>query len=146
MPKDGPALPDASAQRRGKRSHARRLRAALWSAEVRRGTTKDACEPQTDTADTKQVDFHSLRRAFETALADAGQRADRDAPGWAPERIDAHALCAAGRAARTPEAALPKLRASSLPHDTLPALLSHENRLRPQRDLNPCYRRERPMS
>jgi hypothetical protein len=46
----------------------------------------------------------------------------------------------------TPEAALPKLRASGLPYRVPLELLSHENLKRPQRDLNPCYRRERPMS
>lgn len=75
-PSRGPVFPERegerAGERRGKRSHARRLRLALWKAEVRRGPTKAECELQTDTAETKRVDFHSFRRAFNTALAGAG--------------------------------------------------------------------------
>lgn len=57
---------------RGEASHARRLRKALWKAGVRRGPTIETCALQTDNGDTRRVDFHSFRRAFNTALASAG--------------------------------------------------------------------------
>lgn len=68
----GPVFPGPSGKRRGKRSHARELRRALWLAGVRRGEAVEQCELQTDTALTRRVDFHSFRRAFATGLAIAG--------------------------------------------------------------------------
>lgn len=75
-PVKGPVFPEAwgpnAGERRGRKSHAGRLRRALWTAGVRRGETKETCPLQTDTADTKRVDFHSFRRAYNTGLATAG--------------------------------------------------------------------------
>jgi integrase len=76
QPSRGPVFPvregDRAGARRGKMSHARELRKALWRAGVRRGPTRAECELQTDTAETRRVDFHSLRRAYNTSLAAAG--------------------------------------------------------------------------
>lgn len=74
-PGKGPVFPKwrtGGGEQRKLGSHAARLRIALWRAGVRRGATPAECELQTDTADTKRVDFHSFRRAFNTALASAG--------------------------------------------------------------------------
>jgi integrase len=151
QPTSGPVFPlrhgKGAGERRGKSSHAKRLRKALWLTGVRRGKTPEQCELQTDTDQTRRVDFHSLRRAFNTALADAGvnvQTAMRLAGHRNASTHMRYVLLA--ERLETPEAALPKLRASGLPYVVPPELLSHENLKRPQRDLNPCYRRERPMS
>ena len=113
-PKSGPVFPvlkgERAGERHGKRSHARELRAALWTAGVHRplpgfvealeklrgaeralvaagkserrkaradrlaadttARTLDAI--QTDTPRSKAADFHSFRRAFNTALGAAG--------------------------------------------------------------------------
>lgn len=61
----------AAGGQRTNTSHAKRLRKALWEAGVRRGPTIETCALQTDTEDTRRVDFHSFRRAFNTALAAA---------------------------------------------------------------------------
>lgn len=71
-PKAGPVFPDRHGGRHGKRSWARELRRALWMAEIRRGHTKKSCPLQTDFPDTRRADFHSFRRAYNTALAAAG--------------------------------------------------------------------------
>ena len=69
-PKEGPVFPARRGKRAGqhklKASHAHRLRKALLIAGV------DRPEVHTDTDSTKRADFHSFRRAFSTALADAG--------------------------------------------------------------------------
>lgn len=149
-PTKGPVFPmrhgKGAGERRGKSSHAKRLRKALWLAGVRRGETPAQCELQTDTAQSRRVDFHSLRRAFNTALADAGvnvQTAMRLAGHRNASTHMRYVLLA--ERLETPDAALPRLtKANGLPKGKPPTLLSHENYLRPQRDLNPCYRRERP--
>jgi len=71
-PAEGPVFPGAGGHQRANSSHAARLRKALWEARVRRGPTKETCALQSDTQDTLRVDFHSFRRAFNTALAAAG--------------------------------------------------------------------------
>jgi integrase len=76
QPAKGPVFPvregPRAGERRGKMSHARELRKALWQAGIRRGQTRAECELQTDTLETRKVDFHSLRRAYNTGLAAAG--------------------------------------------------------------------------
>jgi integrase len=148
-PTDGPVFPETNreraGERRGKRSHARRLRAALWSAEVRRGATKETCELQTDTPDTKRVDFHSFRRAFNTALAGAGvnvQLAMKLAGHRNPSTHMRYVLLA--ESVPMPDAALPRFDLGTVGAQGREVLTAKS--LRPQRDLNPCYRRERPMS
>ncbi len=71
-PLSGPVFPSHRGERRGKRSHVRELRRALWRAGVRRGDTFATCEIQTDTETTRRLDFHSFRRAYATGLARAG--------------------------------------------------------------------------
>jgi integrase len=75
-PRKGPVFPiregERAGARRGKMSHARELRKALWQAGVRRGETRAECELQTDTEQTRRADFHSFRRAYNTGLAKAG--------------------------------------------------------------------------
>jgi integrase len=75
-PPKGPVFPTregpSAGARRGKMSHARELRKALWQAGVRRGPSRAECELQTNTAETLRADFHSLRRAYNTGLAAAG--------------------------------------------------------------------------
>jgi integrase len=76
QPAKGPVFPvregPRAGTRRGKMSHARELRKALWQAGIRRGATQEECELQTDTEETRRADFHSLRRAYNTGLAVAG--------------------------------------------------------------------------
>lgn len=149
-PTTGPVFPlrhgKGAGERRGKSSHAKRLRKALWLAGVRRGATPAECELQTDTTQSRRVDFHSLRRAFNTALADAGvnvQTAMRLAGHRNASTHMRYVLLA--ERLETPEAALPKLtKANGLPKGKPLDLLTAENNWRPQRDLNSCYRRERP--
>lgn len=75
-PVRGPVFPSrrglAKGRRQGKRSHARELRRALWEAGVRRGETRETDPLQTDTDETRRVDFHSFRRAYCGGLAIAG--------------------------------------------------------------------------
>jgi integrase len=153
---EGPVFPERHAgragERRGKRSHARRLRIALWNAGVRRGKTKESCELQTDTQDTKRVDFHSFRRAFNTALAGAGVNVQLAMKLAGHRNASTHMRYVhLTESTPMPEQALPDLTwAPSVP---IIADMASQSILqvtgmieRPQRDLNPCYRRERPMS
>lgn len=149
-PVAGPVFPERmrerAGERRGKRSHARRLRAALWAAGVKRGETKATCELQTDTAETKRVDFHSFRRAFNTALAGAGVNVQTAMKLAGHRNASTHMrYVRLTEATAMPEAALP--RAPSVPtvNPEDPDMISQllETTKRPQRDLNPCYRRER---
>ena len=71
-PERGPVFPDRWGGRHGKRSWARELRRALWLAEIRRTDDRKTCPLQVDTPDTRRVDWHSFRRAYNTGLARAG--------------------------------------------------------------------------
>ena len=108
-PKTGPVFPARRGARAGqhklKASHAHRLRKALLVAGV------DRPEVHTDTDSTKRADFHSFRRAFSTALADAGanvQLASRLA-GHADLSAHNRYLMQSVTMQTIPEAALPKL-------------------------------------
>jgi integrase len=71
-PKAGPVFPDRWGERRIAKSWAFQLRGALWRAGIRRSEIKNACPLQSDTPETRCVDFHSFRRAYNTGLARAG--------------------------------------------------------------------------
>jgi integrase len=71
-PRSGPVFPSHTGERRGKRSHVRELRRALWRAGVRRGEAIETCALQSDTETTRRIDFHGFRRAYATGLALAG--------------------------------------------------------------------------
>lgn len=71
-PERGPVFPDRWGGRHGKRSWARELRRALWLAEIRRTDDRKTCPLQVDTAESRRVDWHSFRRAYNTGLARAG--------------------------------------------------------------------------
>jgi integrase len=108
-PRSGPVFPDRSGGRHGKRSWARELRRALWMAEIRRGLTRQTCCLQSDTPETRRVDFHSFRRAYNTGLAAAGVNVQQ-AMKLAGHRNPATHMryVALAEALEMPEAALPK--------------------------------------
>src|SRR5262249_46277765 len=84
--------------------YAARLRAALWTAGARRH------ELHNDTTDTRRADFHSFRRAYNTATANAGTNA-QDAMQLAGHTdMDTHLLYLQTRTVVTPDAAMPKIR------------------------------------
>jgi integrase len=109
-------------QRQGKRSHARELRYWLWQAGVRRGETEESCPLQSDTEQTRCVDFHSFRRAFNTALAAAGVNVQQAMAlaGHADPRTHMRYVHLAQRGALAiPAAALPGVRALPGPNEVL---------------------------
>lgn len=120
-PTTGPVFPARYGKRAGgvkrpNNSYAKRLRAALWAAGVRRGETPDTCELQTDTPTTRCVDFHSFRRAYATGLARAGanvQQAMRLAGHRTATTHQRYVRLTEALAA--PDAAMPRLGASALP-------------------------------
>jgi len=155
-PKTGPVFPERKGERAGERrtrtSHARRLRDSLWRAGVRRGTTMAQCELQTDTTQSRRVDFHSFRRAYNTALAGAGVNVQTAMRLAGHRNAGTHMrYVMLAESLEVPLSALPRIAAlpafankgtgSAQTHMTNGA-----NYARPQRELNPCYRRERPMS
>ncbi|HEU4577968.1 MAG TPA: site-specific integrase [Polyangiaceae bacterium] len=138
-PASGPVFPERhgkrAGQRRTRRSYARRLRKALWVAGIRRGETPEACELQTDTAETRCCDFHSFRRQFNTSLASAGvnvQVAMRLAGHRNTSTHMRYVLLA--ERLEVPRAALPKLSGKSLAYASAIAQTkrpqSHTNRSR----------------
>ena len=130
-PTAGPVFPiqqgAQAGKRRGRISHASRLRAALWSAGVRRGETKETCPLQTHTDASKRTDFHSFRRVYNTALAKAGvnvQTAMKLAGHASPQVHMMYVQLT--EATETPESALP--RALSVPMLSETAMLNYHNR------------------
>jgi len=86
-PTSGPVFPVRKGPRAGERkgdniSYAKALRSALWEEGIVRplpgfetavgDERRKFCALQVDTDETRAVDFHSFRRAFVTALANAG--------------------------------------------------------------------------
>jgi hypothetical protein len=87
-PMAGPVFPLRKGPKAGQRktgkgiSYAEPLRAALWAEGITRplpgfetatgDERRKFCALQVDTEETRAVDFHSFRRAYVTALADAG--------------------------------------------------------------------------
>jgi integrase len=112
-PRRGPVFPDRSGGHHGKRSWARELRAALWMAEIRRTDDRKTCPLQVDRPESRRADFHSFRRAYNTALAAAGvnvQQAMALAGHSSPSTHMRYVLLAT--ALEAPEAALPRAFAS----------------------------------
>jgi integrase len=108
-PTEGPVFPvrrgPRAGEHKGKASHAQRLRRALLVAGVTRH------EIHNDSATTRRADFHSFRRAFSTALADAGanvQLASRLA-GHADLSAHNRYLMQSEAMKQIPEAAVPQL-------------------------------------
>jgi len=171
-PSEGPVFPDTAGERRGKMSHARGLRRDLRHAfgidawgpkgrggdgwrKVREPTPRERQLLEGD-EHTLPVDWHSWRRSFSQALADSGlnEQAAMGLTGHASEAAHRRYLRNAGRLRELPAGALPEGFGAAVPL-LLGSLIgvgeakeaeSLEESGRPQRDLNACYRRERPMS
>ena len=123
-------------------------------AEVQRldDEARARCALQSNTERTKCVDFHSFRRAYNTALANAGVNAQTAMRLAGHSQMRTHMRYVMSvEILETPEAALP--RALAVP--TLGAVVETTGDEvpgfshlfgRPHRESNPGYRRERPMS
>jgi hypothetical protein len=117
----------AGQRKGGGRSYARALRDALWQAGIVRPTPgfqeaisderrRALCLIQAGSEDNRPLDFHSFRRAYNTALADAGvnvQTAMRLA-GHRNASTHMRYVMLAERL-EAPEAALPRLLPSAAP-------------------------------
>jgi integrase len=127
-PASGPVFPARRGKNQGgfraKRgiSYAERLRCDLEKAGLARR------ELFHDTATSLRVDFHSFRRAFNTALAAAGVNVQlaMKLAGHADERTHMRYVMDAPEMRRIPDAAIPKLPTSKAP--TVPAQNSPEDR------------------
>jgi integrase len=157
-PSVGPVFPLPSRRPRktpGRRqrlvpSYARELRAALLAAGV------DRHELHHPTATTKPVDFHSFRRAFVTAVGAAGLNAQTAMRLTGHRSMATHMRYNLPDLLTIPDAAVPRApeHAGETDWEKAIALFNPETPVegpsvfyeRPQRDLNPCYRRERPAS
>jgi hypothetical protein len=73
-------------RREGKVSYAAELRDVLWTAGVRR----EDCPLQVDTAKTRRVDMHSLRRAWTDAAGQAGVNAQTSMRLTGHSNIETH--------------------------------------------------------
>lgn len=116
-PLDGPVFP----RRRGPKaggfrktrghSYAAQLRRDLWRAGVRRH------ELHKETATSKPVDFHSFRRAFSTALAEANVSAQRamHLAGHSDPHVHARYVMRTVAMQKIPTEALPQITAFDLP-------------------------------
>jgi integrase len=145
-PTHGPVFPEQ------KHSYARDLRYALRSAGILRH------ELHHPTETTKPVDFHSFRRAFVTAVGAAGLNAQTAMRLTGHRTMATHMRYNQPDVLQIPGAAVPKMpdveadfeKAIALfnPGDLPTELTTQVAEIieRPQRDLNPCYRRERPES
>lgn len=133
-PTTGPVFPALRGRRageaKGKVSHAQALRRDLrrafgietWNAEKRRYELTRALTPREvelfePTEHTEPADFHSWRRAFTQALANAAVNVQTSAALAGHASLSAHAryLANSGKARAIPEAALPDIQATSWP-------------------------------
>jgi integrase len=133
-PATGPVFPALRGKRAGeekrKVSHAKALRRDLkrafgvetWNAERRRYEETRALTPREvelfeSTEHTDPVDFHSWRRAFTQALANAAVNVQTSAALAGHSSLSAHAryLANSGKARAIPDAALPNIQAKSWP-------------------------------
>ncbi len=138
-PTKGPVFPQQ------RHSYARPLRSALRAA----GVTRPELHKPSETS--KPVDFHSFRRAFVTAVGAAGLNAQTAMRLTGHRTMATHMRYNLPETLQIPQAAVPRLQnttgLSNRDRPTVPpAWQLCETTQRPQRDLNPCYRRERPVS
>lgn len=128
-PSDGPIFPvPGTRQRKRDRgiSYAERFRMALFEA----GATRNELHHDTDTS--RRCDFHSLRRQYATALATAGVNTMQAMALAGHRNASTHArYVAQATLLRTPSAALPTVRALSVPNQRMP----RQRRSRKSRDL-----------
>ena len=109
-PTSGPVFPVTKGQRKGE---ARHTRGVSFAKRLRRGLRKTGIERAelfTATATSLPVDFHSFRRAFKTALAEADVSNERAMmlSGSSDPRAHARYIMATPEMMRIPEAALPQ--------------------------------------
>jgi integrase len=170
-PDDGPVFPirigDKAGEARLKASHASALRSDMmrmlgveyrserdeptgprtaWALKPVDQWTRRERELFSETSYSLPLDFHSFRRSFNTALADAGVNIQVAMRLAGHTSTSAHMRYVMSRAYTMPEAALPRL---NFPKRHGPCLLDEPKRAkygRPQGDLNPRYWRERPES
>ena len=135
-PKEGLVFPSSRGKRAGeskrKVSHARALKrdlrralgAATWSPEKGRWEDKPPSkytrrerELFTETSYSKPIDFHSFRRSFNTALADAGVNIQVAMRLAGHTSTAAHMRYVMSRVRTMPAAALPKLKMGSRRRD-----------------------------
>jgi integrase len=142
-------------------SYARKLRAALLAAGI------DRHELHLQTETTKPVDFHSFRRAFVTAIGKAGLNAQTAMRLTGHKTMATHMRYNLPDVLEIPAGAVPSFghappddferalatfeatpleSTSALSFPDMPASQPSMFSLRPHRDLNPGYRRERPVS
>lgn len=122
-PTSGPVFPLRKGPKAGQRktgkgiSYAKALRDALWAEGIVRALPgyetavgeerREFCSLQVDTDETRAVDFHSFRRAYVTAVSDAGvnMQTTLDLAGHTQEQTSHRYR--GPRLIGTPEAALP---------------------------------------
>lgn len=162
-PESGPMFPVLRGARAGEAktvgSHAKLFRRDLMRAfglerwdplksrwvQGREMTARDV-ELFTETDQTLPVDFHSWRRAFTQALADVGMSAQQATALSGHASFSAHAryLASAGKVRQIPDAALPRLSASSRTKVGLAKTVSIENDCAPERNRTSDPRLRRP--
>ena len=141
----------ASAQADPKqRGSLRELRGAVQLAD---DAARTLCALQSNTPRTKRVDFHSFRRAYNTALARAGVNAQTAMRLAGHRQMGTHMrYVMTVDVLATPVEALPFSARRALEVPTAPEIIEAEGTEvpvpshlfgRPQRESNPRYRRER---